>query len=256
MRAIVHSKTGITAIDRAVTELYKTGYMHNHARMWVAMLACNVAKAHWYDMSRWLHYHLLDGDLASNTLSWQWVAGTNAGKRYVAHQALIDACSDVTQPQTYLTHPRETIGTGPVPDELQESEPFTYQMQYPKSEQYDTAAQTVFLYSPWTLDPDWRLQEVGERILLLEPQWFDRFPVSPKVCDFICAVARAQITDIKVVVANVETLTLSPAATVHSRRYPATKHWPGIQDHEPRLFPHVHGYYPNFSAFWRACTKN
>ena len=83
VEAITNGTTGITVIDEAIHDLFDTGYMHNHARMWTAMLACNVAKVNWYNMSRWLYYHLNDGDLASNMLSWQWVAGTNASKQYV-----------------------------------------------------------------------------------------------------------------------------------------------------------------------------
>ena len=44
--AIIAGKTSIVSLDKAVHELYQTGYMHNHARMWTAMLACNVGKAH------------------------------------------------------------------------------------------------------------------------------------------------------------------------------------------------------------------
>jgi deoxyribodipyrimidine photo-lyase len=53
--AIKSASTGITVIDEKLKELMETGYMHNHARMWTAMLACNVGKAHWYDMSRFLY---------------------------------------------------------------------------------------------------------------------------------------------------------------------------------------------------------
>lgn len=252
--AIVRGDTGITAVDQAVEQLYEEGYVHNHARMWTAMMACNVAKAHWYNMSRWMYYHLLDGDLASNTLSWQWVAGTNAGKRYVAHQELINACSNTQQTATFLSIPRENVGVGAVPETLQIQEPFRYHMTYPATEQYDTTAASVYLYSPWTLDPDWRRGEEGGRILLLEPRWFDRFPVSPQVISFIVEVARTQVPDIKVVVANVEDIALTSNTKVFSRRYPATMHWPGLQDETPRLFPQVTGYFPSFFKFWKACT--
>ena len=74
--SILEGSTGIEAIDSAVNEFYNTGYMHNHMRMYVAALACNVGKSHWLNPARWMYYHLLDGDWASNALSWQWVAGT------------------------------------------------------------------------------------------------------------------------------------------------------------------------------------
>jgi len=84
--AILEAKTNIKVIDNAVNKLYSTGYLHNHERMWLAMLICNVAGTKWQTGARWMYYHLLDGDLASNTLSWQWVAGTFSSKKYFANQ--------------------------------------------------------------------------------------------------------------------------------------------------------------------------
>ena len=251
--SIVTATTGIEVIDRSVLELKECGYMHNHARMWTAMLACNVAKAHWYEMSRWLYYHLFDGDLASNVLSWQWVAGTNSSKRYVANQKLINACSDVSQAYTFLTMPREDVGEGEIPVELREKVSYQYKTTYPQSDLVDFKTETLLLYSPWTLDPDWRTKESGERVLVIEPRWFDRFPVSDKVMNFILTVARIQIPGCKIWVGNVSDLDLSKETRVFSKSYPAHTDWPGEQDKPDRLFPHVTGYYPSFFKFWKAC---
>lgn len=84
--AILEAKTEIKVIDNAVTKLYETGYLHNHERMWLAMLICNIAGTKWQVGAKWMYYYLLDGDLASNTLSWQWVAGTFSSKKYFANQ--------------------------------------------------------------------------------------------------------------------------------------------------------------------------
>nr|WP_048438722.1 FAD-binding domain-containing protein [Caenimonas sp. SL110] len=75
--------TGIPVIDQAVRTLYDTGMLHNHARMWLASYVVHVRKVHWRCGANWLYGHLLDGDLASNHLSWQWVAGTGSHKPYL-----------------------------------------------------------------------------------------------------------------------------------------------------------------------------
>jgi len=75
--------TGIPAIDEAVRTLYATGYLHNHARMWLASYLVHIRKVHWHAGASWMIAHLLDGDLASNHLSWQWVAGTGSTKPYL-----------------------------------------------------------------------------------------------------------------------------------------------------------------------------
>lgn len=80
---IREGRTGVPAIDRAVAELYATGYLHNHARMWLASYVVHLRKVHWRTGADWLYGHLLDGDLASNHLSWQWVAGTGSHKPYL-----------------------------------------------------------------------------------------------------------------------------------------------------------------------------
>ncbi|OWQ90149.1 deoxyribodipyrimidine photolyase [Roseateles terrae] len=80
---IRQARTGVPVIDRAVETLYTTGTLHNHARMWLASYVVHLRKVHWRAGADWLYGHLLDGDLASNHLSWQWVAGTGSSKPYV-----------------------------------------------------------------------------------------------------------------------------------------------------------------------------
>ena len=80
---ILHASTGVAAIDMAVKTLYATGYLHNHARMWLASYMVHLRKVHWRAGADWMYGHLLDGVLASNHLSWQWVAGTGSHKPYL-----------------------------------------------------------------------------------------------------------------------------------------------------------------------------
>ncbi len=80
---VLQARTGIAAIDMAVRTLYATGYLHNHARMWLASYLVHVRKVHWHTGAQWMLGYLLDGDVASNHLSWQWVAGTGSSKPYL-----------------------------------------------------------------------------------------------------------------------------------------------------------------------------
>ncbi len=77
--------TGIEGFDDWAKELVTTGYLHNHARMWFASIWVFTLKLPWELGADFFHQHLLDGDVASNTLSWRWVAGLQtAGKTYLA----------------------------------------------------------------------------------------------------------------------------------------------------------------------------
>lgn len=80
---LLSASTGVPVIDQAVRRLYATGYLHNHARMWLASYTVHLRKVHWRIGADWLYGHLIDGDLASNHLSWQWVAGTFSVKPYL-----------------------------------------------------------------------------------------------------------------------------------------------------------------------------
>lgn len=84
---IRQARTGLAVVDQAVRALYATGYLHNHARMWLASYVVHLRKVHWRAGADWLVAHLLDGDLASNHLSWQWVAGTGSHKPYLFNAA-------------------------------------------------------------------------------------------------------------------------------------------------------------------------
>ncbi|WP_233505971.1 FAD-binding domain-containing protein [Rhodoferax lacus] len=80
---VLEARSGVAAIDLAVRTLYTTGYLHNHARMWLASYLVHLRRVHWHTAAQWMLGHLLDGDVASNHLSWQWVAGTGSTKPYL-----------------------------------------------------------------------------------------------------------------------------------------------------------------------------
>ncbi len=80
---IREARTGVPVIDQAVRTLYATGTLHNHARMWLASYVVHLRHVHWRAGADWMVAHLFDGDLASNHLSWQWVAGTGSHKPYL-----------------------------------------------------------------------------------------------------------------------------------------------------------------------------
>ncbi|MFP6834419.1 MAG: deoxyribodipyrimidine photo-lyase [Porticoccaceae bacterium] len=71
-------QTGYPLIDAGMRELYNTGYMHNRVRMVVGSFLVKNLLIHWQEGERWFWDCLLDADLASNSASWQWVAGCGA----------------------------------------------------------------------------------------------------------------------------------------------------------------------------------
>jgi deoxyribodipyrimidine photo-lyase len=82
--------TGIACFDAWVLELIDTGYLHNHSRMWFASIWIYTLNLPWQLGAAFFLRHLLDGDPASNTLSWRWMCGLHtAGKTYLARPSNI-----------------------------------------------------------------------------------------------------------------------------------------------------------------------
>ena len=78
----------VAVMNRFVHELVTTGYLHNHARMWFASYWVHVERLPWELGAEFFLRHLIDGDAASNTLSWRWVTGLHTpGKRYLVRRS-------------------------------------------------------------------------------------------------------------------------------------------------------------------------
>lgn len=87
-------ETGLMCIDSFAEDLAETGYLHNRARMYVAAYVVHWRRVAWQAGAAWFLLHLLDGDPASNNLSWQWVASAFGGKPYIWNRENLEKYSD------------------------------------------------------------------------------------------------------------------------------------------------------------------
>jgi deoxyribodipyrimidine photo-lyase len=88
--AAIAGRTGIDCFDAWTAELLATGYLHNHSRMAYASIWIFTLKLPWQLGADFTYRHFLDGDPASNTLSWRWVAGLHTrGKTYLVRASNI-----------------------------------------------------------------------------------------------------------------------------------------------------------------------
>ncbi len=261
IQALVEATTGIDAIDKSIREFYNTGYLHNHVRMYVASIACNFGSAHWSAPAQWMYYHLLDGDLASNTCSWQWVAGAFSSKKYYCNQENINRFTHSNQQNTFLDLPVEDLDKAPTPDMLKLTSPLSLKILLPdsKTPSIDITMPTL-IYNSYNLDPLWRKDEKVNRILLLEPSHFQKFPVSEKVITFILNLSK-NVPNIQFMIGEVSQLEqLYVASEVRtewliSKEHPAFKYYPGQKDERDWMYPEISGYYNSFFSFWKNCEK-
>jgi deoxyribodipyrimidine photo-lyase len=87
---IAAAGTGLACMDAFSRELVETGWLHNHARMWMAAYVVHWRRVRWQAGARWFLQHLVDGDPASNNLSWQWVASSFSHKPYVFNRSNLE----------------------------------------------------------------------------------------------------------------------------------------------------------------------
>ena len=79
--------TGLPCMDGIIRDLTQDGYVHNHARMWFASYVIHWLKVDWREAADWFENLLIDGDKASNHLSWQWIASLFGSRPYYFNKA-------------------------------------------------------------------------------------------------------------------------------------------------------------------------
>lgn len=299
---IKEASVGIHALDEAIGQLYNQGYLHNHLRMYIAMLHTNIFKAAWLPGARWMYAHLLDHDPAANFLSWQWVAGTFSSKQYVANQENINKYTNTKQANTFLDTEYENLPiaifdhAGHLKPNLATAWKQSDGQSLDQSFDLDTIKivnkliskneYPIFdlgrldnvlpfcIYNSFNLDPLWHADEKANRILLIEPNHYVKFPVAENVMQFIIDLAVSNIPNLQIFVGSFEALIAaidksvidkigsddnqiinSNSPVIYFKEHPLTLHYKGIQEERDWLFPEIDGYYPSFFGYWKKCER-
>ncbi|SFT41833.1 deoxyribodipyrimidine photo-lyase [Lishizhenia tianjinensis] len=254
-RAILEAKTGIKAIDEALITIKETGYMHNHMRMYVASIVCNIAQTHWKVGADWMYSQLLDGDLASNYLSWQWVAGTNSNKKYYANQENINKFFGTDQSGTFLDTSYDALPNMELPDVLAERSEFELKTDLSHLETDDITPSTLSLiHTYYNIDYQKNKTKQIQNILLLEPEHFKRYPVTQHCIDFTLKLAK-NMDGIKIFVgAFDELLELLGEENIIFKEHPTHQHFKGNRL-ERDWMTSIKGDFPSFFKFWNKAKK-
>jgi len=269
-QAVLDAKTGIIAIDKAIEELYEKGTMHNHMRMYVAMMVCNVAKCDWRDPATWMYSHLLDADVASNYLSWQWICGAFSSKLYYANQENINKYSDSNQTETFLDVQYEDFSKMNVPPILFPKSSFIVNssqeaVRFPEiisllqwRELPRAQNKQLLLYTPYHLDPMWRIQETAERVLLLDTKTLDVFPMGLNVLEFVIGLSK-NIKNLLIVLGDVDDfihIISEQGVTCSSKEHPLLPSSFILCDEREWMYPEYTGLSPSFFHFWKKCETS
>jgi deoxyribodipyrimidine photo-lyase len=267
-------RTGLAVIDRTVHTLYHTGYLHNHARMWLASYTVHLRKVHWRVAADWLYGHLLDGDLASNHLSWQWVAGTFSSKPYlfnaenVARFAPADwQCGGSAIDCSYealeqIARSNETLAS--TPSLVGTTEPPLLPLPAPSLETPlppIAAGRPVTLVHPWMLAGANDVPAGALRLGVIHAPFHQRFPWSAQRWDFVMTHLRdvtdalfiGDLTALRPVLAQAGEV--SSVDTFNPGYRQALAQLCAQLSPAPRHFPDPEQACRSFSAFWNVCTS-
>ena len=253
--AVVEANTGILAVDEGIEQLYAHGYMHNHMRMYVAAIACNIGKAHWKAPAQWMYYHLLDADWASNALSWQWVAGSNSRKKYYANQDNINKYWGTKQRSTLVDRDYKEFATLTTPEILIPTETPELRTPLPSFDEPQLDSQLPLLvYNFYNLDPYWRAHEKANRVLLLEPSIFKQYPIASHSLKFMLDLGE-NIEGLQIFTGEFRELkSLYQGSEIIYKEHPFNSSYTGLADSRDWMFE-VQGYFPSFFGFWKQCKK-
>jgi len=186
-------RTGVPVIDASIRTLYRSGYVHNHQRMWLASYVVHLRKVAWRTGADWMYGYLLDGDLASNHLSWQWVAGTFSAKPYLFNaENVARFAPSLASPGTAIDTSYEALGeiaasrtdVGP---EQHRPAPVTPPACSGLPISLEDRVSSGIEGKPVTLVHPWSLASTGARpaVGLLCPGFHARFPWSAQRWDFV-----------------------------------------------------------------------
>ena len=238
--------TGINAIDNSIKLLYNTGYMHNHLRMYVASLVTNIGKYHWKKPAKWMYYHLLDADWGSNALSWQWVCGSNSSKKYYANQDNINRFTNSNQKNTILDKSYDELINYKCEGIFEEKANLNLKVNFPKSDIFTNQNEKpICIYNFYNLDTKWRQEVDANRVLLIEPSIFNKYPISDNSMKFMLDLSK-NIKNIIIFVGEFSDLPIK-GSDVYFKEHPLNFNYTGIQDDRDWIFKPEQ----SFSSFFK-----
>ena len=283
---IRQGRTGVPVIDEAVRTLYATGTLHNHARMWLASYVVHLRHVHWRAGADWLVAHLLDGDLGSNHLSWQWVAGTNSHKPYLfnAENVARYAPARWHSPGSAVDLPYETLDqiarsrpeavgqrwssispaqaecVGTTEPALRSTPPADLAVRVPAAGTDDRLrGREVWLLHPWAMRaPPADLHESAVVIGVYVREHHEAWPWPEARWRWVDAAMSALSAERWIVDADALGHALAGASRVRSADDPHLARWlrrVARLDPAPALFPPVQRRCESFSRWWSSATR-
>ena len=196
----------------------------------------------------------MDGDLASNHLSWQWVAGSFSSKKYFANQDNLNKYFGGSQKNTFLDVEYSEFENLKTPEILKETEKFSLQTNLADFKNSTLNNEKTLIYTYYNLNPTWHQDEDFQRVFLLERSLFQKHPVSKKVLNFAIELSK-NIPDLKIYVGEFSTLNeIISTENIHYKEHPTNAYFTGIKEERSPL-SNLEGDFPSFFNYWKKIKK-
>lgn len=184
------------------------------------------------------------------------MAGSFSSKKYYANQDNINHFTQASQRHTYIDLDYAELASVAVPAALADLTDLSLFTVLPEPPPCTIdPSLPVYVYHFYNLDPGWDQDVQANRILLLEPSFFQQYPVSDKVLQFVVALAQ-NIPGIQVFTGGFYALqALCKNQVIHYKEHPTTTHYSGVQHQRDWLFAEVSGFFSSFSGYWKRCEK-
>lgn len=158
------------------------------------------------------------------------------------------------QQNTFLNVPYEQLPDMDVPEVLKaHSQPLLQTILPEKKMPILDPAKPLLLYNAYNLDPEWRKDMEANRVLLLEPSHYAKYPVSDRVLTFILLLSQ-NIDGIQVFSGEAdEIMEDNNFPAIYSRLHPAFAHYSGEKDEREWMFPQVDRVKGSFMTYWKKC---
>jgi deoxyribodipyrimidine photo-lyase len=184
------------------------------------------------------------------------VAGANSSKKYYANQENINKYTNTNQTNTWLDTSYEAFEHMEVPDQLLATQKMVLETILPESDllQIDHSIPT-FIYTYYNLDPQSHADEPGNRVLLLDPDFFQMYPVSQKCLAFMLALGK-NIPGLKIHVGSFTSLCdRYYLKNIIYKEHPLQTNYSGIEEARDWITEEVAGYNPSYLSYWKKVEK-
>ncbi|MBS86175.1 MAG: deoxyribodipyrimidine photolyase, partial [Candidatus Heimdallarchaeota archaeon] len=200
--------------------------------------------------AKWLYYNLLDGDPASNNLSWQWVAGTFSRKKYYANQRNINKYSKSKQYDTFLDIEYHEFKHMKLPNVMEKRVNYEFNLSHMNSSELEIDKdRPTLIYSMFGLDTEWHPEMDANRVMVIEPEFLNDFPINAKRLDFIMKCIENNFDNLQLYYGDFESMNLDGDIRINS--HPSNFHFKGKHENVNWLFPKTSDKHQSLMQYWR-----